>query len=228
MWLMLCYGSTGYALPRTVYNGEAAVWQKAATHGVLWRRSAGRIAGAGELLCKRSKVRKSNLWHILYYGDCWARDPWWHCSYLQSHKSPWVKAWLFANAFEFSSCFEELVLNGPDNKLLEVTSLPSFYCCVFSDCWSQAHAKICILQVGSELDLGVAKIHCGFQHPYGDNKWEFLSLIWQDNAVCYCDYIHLLPFHSPVYEMLKRNLTSAAMTGRFFTVWASIFNKVLM
>uniref|UniRef100_A0A8C2TCM6 MDM4 regulator of p53 n=1 Tax=Coturnix japonica TaxID=93934 RepID=A0A8C2TCM6_COTJA len=30
---------------------------------------------------------------------------------------------------------------------------------------------------------------------------------------------------SPVYDMLKRNLTSAAMTGRFYTVWASIFNK---
>uniref|UniRef100_A0A8B9VZI0 DM2 domain-containing protein n=1 Tax=Anas zonorhyncha TaxID=75864 RepID=A0A8B9VZI0_9AVES len=33
---------------------------------------------------------------------------------------------------------------------------------------------------------------------------------------------------SPVYEMLKRNLTSAAMTGRFVTVWTAIFNIVLM
>uniref|UniRef100_A0A672V5E2 DM2 domain-containing protein n=1 Tax=Strigops habroptila TaxID=2489341 RepID=A0A672V5E2_STRHB len=33
---------------------------------------------------------------------------------------------------------------------------------------------------------------------------------------------------SPVYEMLKRNLTSAAVAGRFVTVWASIFNVVLM
>ena len=59
--LMACYVSTGYALPRTVYNGEAAIRQKTATHGLLWRRSAGRTAGTGELLCKRSKVGKSDL-----------------------------------------------------------------------------------------------------------------------------------------------------------------------
>lgn len=63
--LMVCYVSTGYALPRTVYHGEAAIWQKAATHGLLWRRSAGRTAGTGELLCERSKVGKSHLCNIV-------------------------------------------------------------------------------------------------------------------------------------------------------------------